>query len=70
MPLPSAYTQHIFDERPTKDITPATFKRETKSTGDLEVGPGPGSGQGDVDFTRPCHAVVVGRQQASLHSSS
>ena len=40
MSLPSTHTQYIFDERPTEDIAPTTFKRETKSTGDLEVGPG------------------------------
>lgn len=40
MPLPSTYKQYIFDERPTKDITPTTFRGETKSTGDLRVGPG------------------------------
>ena len=40
MPLPSTYKQYIFDERPTENITSTTFKRETKSTGDLKVGPG------------------------------
>jgi NADPH-dependent curcumin reductase CurA len=40
MPLPSAYKQYIFDERPTGHITPTTFKSETKSTSDLKVGPG------------------------------
>lgn len=40
MPLPSAYKQYVFDERPTDHITPTTFKRETKSTSDLRVGPG------------------------------
>jgi len=40
MPLPSTYTQYIFDERPTEHITPTTFKSEIKSTGDLKVGPG------------------------------
>ena len=40
MPLPSAYKQYIFDERPTEQITPTTFKSETKSTSDLKVGPG------------------------------
>ena len=40
MPLPSTYKKCIFDERPTADITPTTFKSETKSTSDLKVGPG------------------------------
>ena len=39
MPLPSTYKQYIFDERPTENITPTTFKSETKSTSDLKVGP-------------------------------
>lgn len=40
MSIPSTYSRYIFSERPTGDLTPTTFKQETRSSAeDLQPAP-------------------------------